>query len=210
MPEIDAIVTCKVVRVNPRFAAVSIMVVGETPCKDDFQGIIRVQDVRATEKDKVKIYNSFRPGDIVRAQVVSLLYGSLSLSSSIISLLFAVQNGSIKLTLHRGLIDFIGRCQELLSVNGVKRIGRDLWNKRCRRILGSHFVAGDAVHKDESNRAQKVCQAYVNRIFCLIPFKHQRRHFSFAIAFLSIKTASCNTANPPPPVGSQYHAMAGR
>ena len=81
MPEIDAIVTCKVVRVNPRFAAVNIMVVGETPCKDDFQGIIRVQDVRATEKDKVKIYNSFRPGDIVRAQVVSLLYGSLSLSS---------------------------------------------------------------------------------------------------------------------------------
>ncbi|KAF9154443.1 Exosome complex component CSL4 [Linnemannia schmuckeri] len=72
MPEIDAIVTCKVVRVNPRFAAVNIMVVGETPCKDDFQGIIRVQDVRATEKDKVKIYNSFRPGDIVRAQVISL------------------------------------------------------------------------------------------------------------------------------------------
>lgn len=30
------------------------------------------QDVRATEKDKVKIYNSFRPGDIVRAEVISL------------------------------------------------------------------------------------------------------------------------------------------
>ncbi|KAF9111750.1 Exosome complex component CSL4 [Mortierella sp. AM989] len=72
MPDIDAIVTCKVVRVNPRFAAVSIMVVDGKPCTDDFQGIIRVQDVRATEKDKVKIYNSFRPGDIVRAQVISL------------------------------------------------------------------------------------------------------------------------------------------
>jgi exosome complex component CSL4 len=32
-----------------------------------------VQDVRATEKDKVKIYQCFRPGDIVRAQIVSLL-----------------------------------------------------------------------------------------------------------------------------------------
>ncbi|KAF8986734.1 Exosome complex component CSL4 [Haplosporangium bisporale] len=72
IPEIDAIVTCKVVRVNPRFASVSIMVVDGKPCTDDFQGIIRVQDVRATEKDKVKIYNSFRPGDIVRAQVISL------------------------------------------------------------------------------------------------------------------------------------------
>lgn len=30
----------------------------------------RVQDVRATEKDRVKIYSSFRPGDIVRAEVV--------------------------------------------------------------------------------------------------------------------------------------------
>ena len=30
----------------------------------------RVQDVRATEKDKVKTFSSFRPGDVVRAQVV--------------------------------------------------------------------------------------------------------------------------------------------
>ena len=30
----------------------------------------RVHDVRATEKDRVKIYSSFRPGDIVRAEVV--------------------------------------------------------------------------------------------------------------------------------------------
>jgi exosome complex component CSL4 len=28
--------------------------------------------VRATERDKVKIYTSFRPGDIIRAQVISL------------------------------------------------------------------------------------------------------------------------------------------
>ncbi|KAF9586298.1 Exosome complex component CSL4 [Lunasporangiospora selenospora] len=72
IPDIDTIVTCKVLRINPRFASVSIMVVNGKPCTDDFQGIIRAQDVRATEKDKVKIYNSFRPGDIVRAQVVSL------------------------------------------------------------------------------------------------------------------------------------------
>jgi len=32
----------------------------------------RVQDIRATEKDKVQVYRSFRPGDIVRAQVISL------------------------------------------------------------------------------------------------------------------------------------------
>lgn len=38
--------------------------------KEQYNGIIRVQDVRATEIDKVEIYQSFRPGDIVRAEVV--------------------------------------------------------------------------------------------------------------------------------------------
>ena len=32
----------------------------------------RLQDVRATEADKVEIYASFRPGDLVRAEVVAL------------------------------------------------------------------------------------------------------------------------------------------
>jgi exosome complex component CSL4 len=48
-------------------AAISASDVGE-----GFGGIIRVQDVRITERDKVKILDSFRPGDIVRATVISL------------------------------------------------------------------------------------------------------------------------------------------
>ncbi|ORX82563.1 hypothetical protein BCR32DRAFT_219335 [Anaeromyces robustus] len=72
IPEVDSIVTGKIIRVNPKMATLAIMVVGNKPCKDDFQGIIRVQDVRSTEKDKVQIYRSFRPGDIVRARVISL------------------------------------------------------------------------------------------------------------------------------------------
>ncbi|KAJ3300577.1 hypothetical protein HK104_009912 [Borealophlyctis nickersoniae] len=72
IPEIGSIITGKVIRVSARFATLSIMVVGSTSCKENFQGIIRVQDVRATERDKVQIYKSFRPGDIVRAQVISL------------------------------------------------------------------------------------------------------------------------------------------
>ncbi|KAJ3384592.1 exosome 3'-_5 exonuclease subunit ski4 (Csl4) [Entophlyctis sp. JEL0112] len=66
VPEIVSVVTGKVISVNPRRAVIMIMIVGDKPCSDSFQGIIRVQDVRATEKDKVTIYNSFRPGDIVR------------------------------------------------------------------------------------------------------------------------------------------------
>ncbi|KAL6068186.1 Exosome complex component CSL4, partial [Balamuthia mandrillaris] len=65
-------VSATVIRVNPRFASVDILCVGSKALKETFRGIIRTQDVRATEVDKVEIYKSFRPGDIVRAEVISL------------------------------------------------------------------------------------------------------------------------------------------
>lgn len=71
LPEVNSIVLCKVTRIAPRQANVAILVVGDTVLDGEWQGLIRVQDVRATEKDKVKIFESFRPGDIVRAVVVS-------------------------------------------------------------------------------------------------------------------------------------------
>ncbi|KAL6047680.1 Exosome complex component CSL4 [Balamuthia mandrillaris] len=70
VPQIGSVVTAKVIRVNPRFASVDILCVGSKALKETFRGIIRTQDVRATEVDKVEIYKSFRPGDIVRAEVV--------------------------------------------------------------------------------------------------------------------------------------------
>lgn len=73
LPEVNSTVLCKVTRIAPRQATVAILVVGETVLEGEWQGVIRVQDVRATEKDKVKIFESFRPGDIVRAVVVSLI-----------------------------------------------------------------------------------------------------------------------------------------
>lgn len=42
----------------------------------------RQQDVRATEIDKVEMHLSFRPGDIVRALVVSFMCELLSLEFS--------------------------------------------------------------------------------------------------------------------------------
>ncbi|PBP27400.1 exosomal core protein CSL4 [Diplocarpon rosae] len=72
LPEVNSTVLCRVTRIAPRQATVAILVVGETVLDGDWQGMIRVQDVRATEKDKVKIFESFRPGDIVRANVISL------------------------------------------------------------------------------------------------------------------------------------------
>jgi len=76
LPEVNSTVLCRVTRITPRQASVAILVVGETVLDGEWQGLIRVQDVRATEKDKVKIFESFRPGDIVRAVVVSLFINS--------------------------------------------------------------------------------------------------------------------------------------
>lgn len=71
LPQVGNVVLCRVTRITPRQAVVAILVCGDTVLEAEWQGVIRVQDVRATEKDRVRIYESFRPGDIVRASVVS-------------------------------------------------------------------------------------------------------------------------------------------
>ena len=96
VPRPDSTVIARVTRVTPRQAYLSILIVDGQPCGSssstsstfvqsglgnhaagegegvDFQGVVRSQDVRTTEKDKVKLADCFRPGDIVRAQVISL------------------------------------------------------------------------------------------------------------------------------------------
>ncbi|KAM6329911.1 exosome complex component CSL4 isoform 1-T1 [Podargus strigoides] len=53
LPDVGAVVTCKVCSINSRFAKVHILYVGSTPLKSTFRGTIRREDIRATEKDKV-------------------------------------------------------------------------------------------------------------------------------------------------------------
>ncbi|NXF32665.1 EXOS1 protein, partial [Nyctibius bracteatus] len=72
LPSVGTVVTCKVCSINSRFAKVHILYVGSKPLKSTFRGTIRREDIRATEKDKVEVYKSFRPGDIVMAKVISL------------------------------------------------------------------------------------------------------------------------------------------
>ncbi|KAH6611163.1 hypothetical protein Trco_001183 [Trichoderma cornu-damae] len=72
LPDVGNIVLARVVRLMPRQAIVVIQQVGDTVLQTEWQGVIRVQDVRATEQDRVKIHESFKPGDVVRAQVISL------------------------------------------------------------------------------------------------------------------------------------------
>lgn len=65
--------------------------VGET-----FKGIIRSQDVRSTDRDKVRIVDSFRPGDLVKAVVLLLGDGSnyyLTTARNDLGVVFAKSEG---------------------------------------------------------------------------------------------------------------------
>lgn len=72
LPTIGAVVTAKVTGVNTRFCKVTILAVEGSPLNEPFRGTLRKEDIQATEKDKVEIYKSFRPGDIIQARVTSL------------------------------------------------------------------------------------------------------------------------------------------
>jgi exosome complex component CSL4 len=72
IPEPGSVVIARVTKVMAKMASVDILCVGSKAVGEKFAGIIRQQDVRATEIDKVDMHLSFRAGDIVRAMVLSL------------------------------------------------------------------------------------------------------------------------------------------
>ena len=71
-PEKGNLVLCRVFSVGQAFAKVDIISVGSQVLKEPLKGIIRREEVRASEKDKVSLFQSFRPCDIVRARVLGL------------------------------------------------------------------------------------------------------------------------------------------
>lgn len=75
LPSVGDVVLGRVTRTNPRQATLDIVALGPTGSHvlhEPFTALIRQQDIRATEIDKVKVSESFRVGDVVRAVVISL------------------------------------------------------------------------------------------------------------------------------------------
>ncbi|KAI9572856.1 hypothetical protein HD554DRAFT_2013915 [Boletus coccyginus] len=73
-PAPNSLILGTVTRLSPLQAVVAISVVDGIPLPsgEEFTGVIRTQDIRATEKDKVKIADCFRGGDVVKGLVISL------------------------------------------------------------------------------------------------------------------------------------------
>ncbi|KAK4939186.1 exosome 3'-_5 exonuclease subunit ski4 (Csl4) [Elasticomyces elasticus] len=83
LPKVSSTVLVRVTRVQQRQLAASILLVDPRPedvlsytqtTNDDlqFQAVLRREDVRTHEKDKVVMNDMYRVGDIVRATVISL------------------------------------------------------------------------------------------------------------------------------------------
>ena len=72
LPQPGSVVLSRVLSVSPRWATCEVVCVNGAAVDQPFSGIIRQQDVRATEVDKVVLQECFRPGDVVRCSVLSL------------------------------------------------------------------------------------------------------------------------------------------
>mmetsp|Transcript_9038 Transcript_9038/g.16593 ORF Transcript_9038/g.16593 Transcript_9038/m.16593 type:complete len:192 (+) Transcript_9038:49-624(+) len=71
VPEVGAMVIARVVRMSQDRAECDIVSVGDTPLRERFRGVIRKQDIRFFEVDKIQMTECFRAGDFVRAQVLA-------------------------------------------------------------------------------------------------------------------------------------------
>lgn len=71
VPVAGDIVTARITVINQRFAKCLITCIGDVILNRVYRGLLRKEDVRATEKDRVEMYRSYRPGDVVLARVVS-------------------------------------------------------------------------------------------------------------------------------------------
>lgn len=69
---IGDIVICKVLRIMSAQVTVEIDYLGDRELRQPAQAIIRKEDTRLGDIDKVVMFECFRPGDLVRAVVISL------------------------------------------------------------------------------------------------------------------------------------------
>ena len=72
VPQIGSIVTGKVIRISRMHATLEILVIDDETVPYPFTGTIRKLDVRQTDIDNIRMETCFLPGDVVKAEVISL------------------------------------------------------------------------------------------------------------------------------------------
>lgn len=72
LPKTGDVVTAKVTVVNPRLVQCTILCVGPSVLARPYRGVLKKEDIKATEKDKVDPYKCYRPGDVILARVLPI------------------------------------------------------------------------------------------------------------------------------------------
>ncbi|XP_022918098.1 exosome complex component CSL4 [Onthophagus taurus] len=72
IPTQGDVVTAQINIVTQQFCKCLIKCIGEVVLNRPYRGILRKEDVRATEKDRIEMYKCFRPGDIILARVLPI------------------------------------------------------------------------------------------------------------------------------------------
>ncbi|XP_023160593.2 exosome complex component CSL4 [Drosophila hydei] len=82
IPATGDVVTARVLVTTPKFAKCAIFCVRNVLVESSYRGLLRKEDVRETDKDRVDIYKSFKPGDVILARVVNQMEQSFMLSTA--------------------------------------------------------------------------------------------------------------------------------
>ncbi|XP_034475260.1 exosome complex component CSL4 [Drosophila innubila] len=82
IPATGDVVTARILVTTPKFAKCAIFCVRNILLESSYRGVLRKEDVRETEKDRVDIYKSFKPGDVILARVLNQMEQSFTLSTA--------------------------------------------------------------------------------------------------------------------------------
>ncbi|XP_059048457.1 exosome complex component CSL4 [Achroia grisella] len=97
LPQTGDIVTAKVTVVNSRTVNCIILCVGPSVLVRPYRGILKKEDIKATDKDRIDPYKCYRPGDIILARVLPMTeihWYHLSTSENELGVVIAAAEGS--------------------------------------------------------------------------------------------------------------------
>ncbi|XP_045455365.1 exosome complex component CSL4 [Melitaea cinxia] len=97
LPMTGDIVTAKVTIVNSRLVQCVILCVGPSVLVRPYKGILKKEDIKFTDKDRIDPYKCFRPGDVILARVLPMTeihWYHLSTAENELGVVIATAEGS--------------------------------------------------------------------------------------------------------------------
>ncbi|XP_026754437.1 exosome complex component CSL4 [Galleria mellonella] len=97
LPKTGDIITGKVTVVNSRMVNCIILCVGPSVLVRPYRAVLKKEDIKATDKDRIDPYKCFRPGDVILARVLPMTeihWYHLSTAENELGVVLATAEGS--------------------------------------------------------------------------------------------------------------------